>query len=104
MKNSKNFKLVKKGAFVGYYIAPTDFTPECFELETFGDVEYYKDNVIFTGNIREIVLFFVEMEEDNLKKGWGVTNLSTEDLKWINKEALSLVCQYKYLIKEISKC
>ena len=100
----KQFKLVRNSAFGSYYVENESFIPEAYEMETFGDWECYTDEVVFTGTIREIVHFFVEHKKDRLMKGWGVTVLSTQDLKWINNEALSLIYQYKYLIGEISEC
>jgi hypothetical protein len=100
----KIFKLVRNSAFGSYYLENENFIPKMYEMETFGDNEYYTDSVVFTGTIKEIVNFFIETKKNNLMKGWGVTNLSTQDIKWINNEALSLVYQYKYLIGEISEC
>ena len=100
----KQFKLVKNAAFGSYYLESENFVPKAYEMETFGDSEYYTDDVIFTGTIKELILFFVEHKKNRLMKGWRVTVLSVQDLKWINNEALSLVYQYKYLIGEISEC
>lgn len=100
----KKFKLVKNGAFGNYYIENINFTPESYELETYGVEEYYIDDVIFTGTIQEIIHFFVEHQKDSLMEGWEVDVLSTQNLKWINNKALSLICQYKHLVGEISEC
>lgn len=100
----KQFKLVRNGAFGSYYIENVDFVPEAYEIETFGVEEYYTDDVVFIGNIKELILFFVEYKKERLMKGWEVDKLSVQDLKWINNEAIGLCYQYKYLIGEVSEC
>lgn len=101
---NKQFQLVQNSAFGGYYLAEMDFVSDSYEIETFGTVEYYTDSVVFTGTIKDVIHFYVEMRKDNLLKGWNVDKLSTKDLKWINNSALNLVYEYKYLVGMIKEC
>ena len=100
----KKIKLIRSKAFGNHYIENINFSPKSYELETFGEEEYYTDEVIFTGTIQEIVYFFVKHQKDALMKGWEVDVLSIQDLKWINNKALNLIHQYKSLMGEISEC
>lgn len=97
---NKQFQLVKNSAFGGYYLADNNFTSDKYEMDNY----YYTDLPVFKGTITEIVHFFVKMKADNIIKGCQVEKLDTQDMKYINNQALSLIYEYKYIIGEITEC
>lgn len=96
----KVFKLVKNEAFGEYYLEKSDFTSDKYEMDGY----FYTDLPVFTGTITEIVHFFVKMKADNIMKGCQLEKLDTQDMKYINNQALSLIYEYKYLTGMIEEC